>query len=247
MAIVREYHRPQTAAEAVRLLERYGSRAALLAGGSQLVADLETRARPDVEAVIDLGGLGLDGIEAGEGRLRLGATVTLAAVTEHPAAQQLAGGLLGRAARAEGPVNLRNAATVGGVVAAAEPDSEFYAALLALGASVAVSDGEQETVTPLEELGDVAGLITALLLPLAELAEARGGHARAARTPSDRPIVAALAVQSASGERVALCGVAPRPVLLGAPLDPPDDFKGSAEYRRALAEVVVRRAREEAK
>jgi CO/xanthine dehydrogenase FAD-binding subunit len=243
MAIVREYHRPQTAAEAVGLLQNYGDRAALLAGGSQLVVDLETRARPEVEAVIDLAGLGLDAIEEGAGRLRLGATATLAAVMEHPAAQQLAGGLLVRAARGEGPVNLRNAATVGGVVAAAEHDSEFYAALLALGASVVTSDGAQETVTPLEDLGEVTGLITAVLLPLAE---ARGGHARVARTPSDRPIVAALVVRTASVERVALCGVAARPVLLGAPLDPPDDFKGSADYRRALAEVVVARARENA-
>jgi CO/xanthine dehydrogenase FAD-binding subunit len=118
--------------------------------------------------------------------------------------------------------------------------------LLALGASVVTSDGAQETVTPLEELQEIGGLITALLLPLAELADARGGHARVARTPSDRPIVAALAVRTASGERVALCGVAARPILLGAPLDPPDDFKGSAQYRRALVEVVVQRAREDA-
>ena len=164
-------------------------------------------------------------------------------VVEHPAAQQLAGGLLVRAARGEGPVNLRNAATVGGTVAAAAPDSEFYAALLALGASVVTSDGAQETITRLEDLQEVTGLITAVLLPITD---ARGGHARVARTPSDRPIVAALAVQTGSGERVALCGVALRPVLLGAPLDPPDDFKGSAQYRRALAEVAVARARKEA-
>lgn len=242
MAILHDYHRPESTAEAVRLLQRYGARAALLAGGSQLVADLETRARPDVEAVIDLAALGLDGIEPGEGSLRLGATATLTSVIEDPAAQQVAGGLLVRAARAEGPINLRNAATVGGTVASAAPDSEFYAALLALGASVVASDGAQETVTPLEELEGIAGLITAVLVPTDE---ARSGHARVARTPSDRPIVAALAVQTGSGERVALCGVAARPVLLGAPLDPPDDFKGSAEYRRALVDVVVARAREE--
>jgi hypothetical protein len=45
------------------------------------------------------------------------------------------------------------------------------------------------------------------------------------------------------GERVALCGVASRPVLLGAELNPPDDYKGSADYRRAMADVLVARAR----
>ncbi len=68
----------------------------------------------------------------------MGAMCTLAALTEHAEAAALAGGLLLRAVRGEGPVNLRNAATVGGAVACAEYDSEFYAALLALGASVTV-------------------------------------------------------------------------------------------------------------
>ena len=63
---------------------------------------------------------------------------TLSGVTAHPTLRELADGLLVRAARGEGPVNLRNAATVGGVVACAEYDSEFYAALLALDASVTV-------------------------------------------------------------------------------------------------------------
>jgi CO/xanthine dehydrogenase FAD-binding subunit len=174
--------------------------------------------------------------------LRIGATVTLTQLIEHAIAGALADGLLRRAAWGEGPLNLRNRATVGGVVASAEADSEFYAALLALNAAVVLHDGAQEHMLRLEDLQSVAGLITAVLLPTAP---ARGGLARVARTPADRPIVAALAVRTADTECVALCGVAPRPVLLGTELAPPDDFKGSAEYRRAMIEITIERARAE--
>jgi hypothetical protein len=65
-----------------------------------------------------------------------------------------------------------------------------------------------------------------------------------ARTPADRPIVAAYAVRDSADDEicVGLCGVGSTPVLHGDPLSPPDDFKGSADYRRKMADVVVRRA-----
>lgn len=242
MANLREYHRPRSLDEAAGLLARGGDRLVPLAGGTKLVGQLEMRALPDVEGVVDLAEVGLGYARSEDGILRVGAMCTLAALLDQPEAAALADGLLRRAARGEGPVNLRNAATVGGVVACAEADSEFYAGLLALGASVTVRMGDGERTIPLAEAAPVPGLVIEVQIPLAF---ARGGAARIARTPSDRPIVAAMAVRGLSGERVAVCGVAPRPILEGAPLDPPDDFKASRAYRLAMAPVVVRRARAE--
>ncbi|RLT38242.1 MAG: hypothetical protein DWI57_12355, partial [Chloroflexi bacterium] len=193
MAILAEYYKPTSVAEAVALLRRTDARLRPLAGGSQLVGDLETRAVTDVDGVVDLAGLGLNRIvQIGE-TLQIGATATLSDVSRHPLAGEVAGGILRRTAQYEGPVNLRNAATVGGVVASAEMDSEFYAALLALDASVVVSDGEKESVTPLDAfvIPSSHHLITAVTIPVRAL---RSGHARIARTPSDRCIVAAVAV-----------------------------------------------------
>ena len=246
MAILHEYHRPETLAEAVALLARTDRRLLPLAGGSKLVGELELRLHPDVDGVVDLRRLGLDEITVLGSRLVIGATVTLAALGEHLVTGMLAGGLLRRAAQGEGPINLRNTATVGGVVAAAEPDSELYAALLAFDATVTQVVGGQTVTTPLTDLGRIQGLITevAISLPPANL---HGGAARVARTPADRPIVAALAVVGPNGVRIGLCGAAPRPILAGMPLDPPDDFKGSAAYRRAMVEVVTARALAEAR
>lgn len=239
MAILHEYYRPSTLADALALIARGDRKLLPLAGGTRLVGLLETRTLRDVDGVVDLRDLGLNAIREEDGALCLGATATLADVVRHPVGGSIASGLLRRAAQGEGPVNLRNAATVGGVVAAAELDSEFYAALLALNAQVVVHDGTQPATVPLDEFTQPRGLITEVRLPVTE---GRGGAARIARTPSDRPIVAAYAVVGDAGQRVALCGVAARPILQGMPLDPPDDFKGSVTYRRAMAEVVTARA-----
>jgi CO/xanthine dehydrogenase FAD-binding subunit len=73
---------------------------------------------------------------------------------------------------------------------------------------------------------------------------------RAGRTPADRAIVAAVVRHTSTGElRIALTGVAATPVVIAAidsidELRPPGDFRGSSEYRRALAGTHTARALE---
>ena len=245
MAILHAYHRPTTLTDALNLLQRRGVRLAPLAGGALLVPGLETRTLRNIDGVVDIAHLGLDTLHVDGPGLRIGAMVRLAELMAHPVAGTLADGILRRTATCEGPVNLRNQATVGGCVAAAEADSELYAALLALDARVTVQDGDGTRTVPLADFsGPGRGLIIEVRIPRVE--GLTGGHARVARTPRDRPIVAAVAVLGHQGERVALCGVASRPLLAGAPLAPPDDCHGSRAYRLAMAGVLEQRAREEA-
>ncbi len=243
MANLNEYLAPTSTADAVRLLTSTTGNYAALAGGTRLVGELETGQATDLDGVVDLSGLGLETIIVDEGTITIGAMVSLTDIVEYDVAGGLAGGILRRAARGEGPLNLRNAATIGGVVATAETDSEFYAALLALNATVTILDETGRSSTPLADLTEVHGLIESVTLPMSN---ARSGLARVARTPSDRPIVAAVAVVDESGETITLCGVADRPILRGKAMNSPDDFKGSADYRRALVPILIKRALREA-
>lgn len=269
-----DYYKPKDLSEALQLLQQPTRRVLPLAGGSWLVPrlrrDIPSPLSDNVDAVVDLAGLGLRYIELktddSQQWLCLGATITLAAVAESHLCRNLASGILAKAAHAEMPVNVRNVATVGGCIASsgAASDgvaSQFVLALLALAAHVVVDDGQQRVLSLLEVLADPVqaigrGLIVELRLPWA-FEGANSGLAQVARTPSDQPIVAAAAVSDGRNVRVAVGGVAGTPVLLrlGNPteldsalasalpeLDTPDDFRGSAQYRLAMAAVVVRRA-----
>ena len=151
---IREYHRPAAAAEAAALLGRAEVQTALLVAGAR-VAD---EPLAGVEAVVDLGLLGLDRIHASdEGQIHLGGAATLQAVADSLLVQSLAGGLLAEAALLAAGSAQRNAATIGGsllyarqALAADRRDGppEVVLALLVLDAEVVVHDA------PTRRLGD---------------------------------------------------------------------------------------------
>ncbi|MEZ4639105.1 MAG: FAD binding domain-containing protein [Caldilineaceae bacterium] len=87
MALLNEYHKPATLAEALQLLSRTETRLVPLAGGSRLIGELETRARRDVDGVVDLSGLGLSYIHAEDNELRVGAMTTISDLIAHPVAR----------------------------------------------------------------------------------------------------------------------------------------------------------------
>lgn len=269
MPMSKDYHRPESLEEALRLLQRQNVATVPLAGGSSLVPqlrrDLPGNKAGAVDAVVDLAGLGLSFIERTGDALRIGATTTLAALAASAECRSLAGGLLARAARREGPVNLRNTATLGGTLMQANAESELLLALVALAAHAVVNDGQERLLPVPDLLADPQaavgrGLVSEVRIPW-PAGKAKGGLARVARTPADHPIVAAAALWDGKSARVAIGGVAAQPLLLrlsgpdeleqamAAVLDgiePLADFRGSAEYRQAMAPVIARRALAEA-
>jgi len=233
-----KYYRPLTLKEALTLLAR--ADAVILGGGTTVNAHA---GRSSVVAV-DLQGLDLDGIEADGGWVRLGATTRLQDVVDSDLVPQALRDL----ARLEAPSTIRNAATVGGSIGAADPESPLLTGLLAFGARVSVARVGSITDYPLEEILDDlhaldGAVITSVRVPARGRAAARG----TARTPMDRPIVMAVAHRDADGAiRTAVSGVAPHPVLVDPQrieeLEPPADFRGSSSYRAHLAAVLTARA-----
>jgi len=146
-----EYHVPETAADAVKLLKHYGSSAVIVAGGT-FVHGLEVRGvLADIEALIDIGKLGFDDIEADADGLHIGATTILARLAANTLIQsESAYGAIADALTYP-PVQIRNVGTVGGCLAASAPLYDLPAALLALdGRVTAVGEAGRRSI-PLDE------------------------------------------------------------------------------------------------
>lgn len=234
----REYHRPADLVSALELL-RHPNTAPLLLG-PRVPENLYEGA----EAVVDLGRLDLAYIhEDAKGALHIGALTPLSTVAESDVIRSRADGLLAKAARVAAASGLRDVATVGGALLTHAGPSEVRLALEALQA------------TPILEGAPPGQLLREVVLPPLP-AETGGALERVARAPRDEAIVAvAVVVTRPTGQ--ARVAVGPSPIFsasgksdaISQVLDgwqPISDFRASADYRKAMAGVLARRALEAA-
>ena len=237
---IQAYHRPRSIDEALRMLNRADVNSIVVAGGTHAKANLDA----DVDEVVDLQALGLAGIERSPDRLSLGAMCRLQDIADHADTPKL----LTTAMLNEAPNTFRNAATIGGIVATHDWESEILAALLVLDTTVSFQSLAGSKTLGLDDfLSDPDRALDNRIITGLELAIAgEAALQRVARTPLDRAIVAVCGRKSPDGRiRLAASGIASTPILtsLGAlpDLQPPADFRGSSAYRRQMALVLSRR------
>jgi CO/xanthine dehydrogenase FAD-binding subunit len=246
-------------------------RTAVLAGGTDLLFDLE-RARPPIERVVSLSRLPWGTLERREGKLRIGSTLPLRTLELDPRlATDLPG--LAEAIRSVGSVPLRHRATIGGNLARASPASDLIPVLLALGASVRlIGPGGPRNValddflvaSRTVDLRD-GELIEAIEVPERAACAYAWQRVRPANDISQVGVAVARPAETA-GWTVALGGVVPRPVRVpaaeaklravepdapacafaaeAAARDAPftTDRRATEPYRRQLVAVLLRRA-----
>jgi carbon-monoxide dehydrogenase medium subunit len=250
-----EYERARSVDEAVSILAAANGRdAKVIAGGQSLVPMLSLGlARPDL--LVDISRLELDGVEATERGVRVGATTRHRTLELDPDVQRLLP-LAAEAARHIGNPRVRNRGTFGGSLVHADPAAELPVVALAHGGDVVAEGPGGTRRIPLSEFF-LGYLETALaedeVLLAAELARRHGDFAI---------VAAAAAVQvedgRCTGARVVIGGVADRPLrfdgiaeelpaAVEAAVEPEDDAFVSAAFRRKLAAVCARRALERAR
>lgn len=221
--------------------------AKVLAGGQSLIPLLNFRlARPahlvDINRIAEL-----EKVYERDGGVAVGACVRQADAERSPLLRDRCP-LLPLALRHVAHPVIRNRGTVCGSLAHADPASELPAVLLALGGHVVVASVRGTRSIAAEAL--FAGVFETALEPDELIVEAwfptfTGRHALVEE--SRRHGDFALAGVALAGERMALFGVAPTPVLAdpaepAAGLRPSGDLEASPAFRLELVGVLARRA-----
>jgi carbon-monoxide dehydrogenase medium subunit len=146
----RAYHTPTTVAEALSLLHQHKDKARIIAGGTDLILDMEAEHTAAPEVLVDVTKIaGIDRIAQEDGWIVLGAGITHTQIESSPLLHAQARCLTESCGVIGGP-QVRNVATLGGNVAHALPAADGTIGLLALEAEVEVAaHGGRHTWQPL--------------------------------------------------------------------------------------------------
>jgi carbon-monoxide dehydrogenase medium subunit len=265
-----DYVRAASADEAVSLLAQHGDDAKLLAGGHSLIPLMKLRlASPavliDVARISDLSYIRDGGDHVAIGALTRHRDIETSDLlkTEVP--------ILAHVASLVGDPQVRHRGTIGGSLAHGDPASDLPAVVLALGGTLIARgpSGERTIAAPdfftgfLETALAPDEVLTEIRVP--KVAGAGWSYQKFNRRALDWAIVGVAAVKNGT-TGVALVNMGSTPLRATAVeealsqgasaadaarkaaegTDPPADLNASPEYRRHLAQVLVRRALQEA-
>jgi len=271
------YFSPTKLEEAVKLLERYGNRAAILAGGTDLMVDLKNRG-VDPECVINIRNIpGMDDIrETEDGGLSIGSMVRIAKIRASGVIKQKYQSLYQITTEAYHSWQIKNLATIGGNICKSSPAADSVPPLITYDAEVKLIGPKGERRVRLEDFITGVGqnvldreILTEILVPPQKGCYGTAFHS-IKRTSVDLckmncAVKVVMTDNRCDDVRIALGAVAPTAVrakkaeealrgkeatdenIQGAAEKVPEDIspitdaRSTAEYRRRVSQVVVRR------
>jgi aerobic carbon-monoxide dehydrogenase medium subunit len=259
------FHRPQTVRQAANMLAK-NEEAKLLAGGQTLLPTMKLRLAGPPQ-IVDMSLIeGLSGIELSGRSLNIGAMTRHFEVNASPVVQQ-AVPVLAKLAGLIGDPAVRHMGTIGGSVANNDPNADYPAACLGLGATIITNKRRikaDEFFTGMFSTALAADeIITKVSFPLPK----RAAYQKFRNQASRFALVGVFVSKRGSDIRVAVTGAGANgvfrvpsfeealkqrfaPKSLEGMTIPADgmnsDIHGSAEYRAHLVGVLARRAVAEA-
>jgi aerobic carbon-monoxide dehydrogenase medium subunit len=245
------YARPRSLPEALDLLEAHGEGARLLAGGQSLLAALNMRlAAP--ELLVDITRVAeLSGIRVVDGKVHIGALTTHAEIGRSAeVARQLP--LLAQAVPHIAHVAIRNAGTLGGSIAMADPAAEWPACCVALDADfIIAARGASRRVKARNFFKGVYStdlraneILTGVEFPVPDTTH-RAAFLELARRRGDYAIVGVAAIAKNTGGtltdvRLAYLGAGETPLLARGAMAAVEGRKSSGEAGAAAAAALAR-------
>ena len=255
MMTIREYKRAESLEEAWQLNQKRQNRVL----GGMIWLKMENI---NVGTAIDLSGLGLDMIDETDDSFSIGAMVTLRQLELHPGLAAYTDGAVRESVRHIVGVQLRNLATVGGSIYSRFGFSDVLTMFLALNASVELYKGG---IVPLAEYAQRPYDRDILVRLIVKKEKAVFDYQSVRNSQTDFPVLTCAAAKTEAGYRFSI-GARPGKAVLfelaDADIQAADvenmaenaakcvkeqvetgsNTRGSAEYRKHLAGVLVRRA-----
>ncbi len=145
-----DFHEPKTLNEACQILAEYGTRAKLIAGGTDLMVNMKKKILSP-QQVVSISRIGeLQKLDTSGGSIRIGACFTVAELGASEAIQKHLGAL-GEGAKNLGTPLIRNLATIGGNLGSARPAADLPPSLMAYSAQVVLKSLSGERTLSLDQ------------------------------------------------------------------------------------------------
>jgi len=144
-----KYFAPATLQEALQLLEEYGAELSVLAGGTDLVRDMNLEFKVP-QGIMWIGRLGLEYIKDEGDLIRIGGATRMQTAGSSAVLKEKAAAVARAAGKMASPP-VRSLATLGGNLVTASPAADPGCALVGLRAEVVLTSTKGQRVVPLED------------------------------------------------------------------------------------------------